>query len=508
LHHGPIWWGHRKVYDTRTGEPTIEVDPVNGPSAEEVVTRLLASESESGLAREFAERGIPCPQEQKWTAVHVRKIHDAARDPQSWAKLATRWTPEQLEASLEVLMLVKERESPSAIARHMNVEQYPHALPGEWDAAKIRCKALNPALAGLRVHQGEIIGDAVWKHVITPEQHYQLVAKLGDPSRVTNKDGTRVKHLLTGIMPCDVCEKGVRIRLLDWGPAYRCAAGHVLRHQDLTDAYVVEAVLSRLESPDANELFRTRPDDAEEVRHAVSEAKELRARLEGFTDKAADGGISPAAFARIEAKLVRKIEAAERRVREIGMTPLLAEVVGPQARTVWAGLSIGQQRDVLRAIVRPRLKRTVGGPWRVRTGVDRTDVALARTSCASPCRSELINSNDGPGLLCGDRGRRGLAVGLPVQLVHHRGKDVGQGFEGSGVSSCPSGRRSFSRARARTPGPAHLPDSSRVTTFVRLMPTSCSTHWPARRPGTAICQPASGCAPWGSLAQLTASRPW
>jgi site-specific DNA recombinase len=356
-HHGAIWWGYRKVYDPRTGEATVEIDPVTGPLAVELVERLLASASESGLAREFEERGIACPQEQKWTAVHVRKLYDASLEETSWARLSAGWMPEQLDAALEVFMLLKARESPSMIARHMNIGEYPHVMPGRWCAAKIRGIALNPARAGLRVHQGEIIGKAAWEGVITPHDYYRLLAKLGDPSRRTVKDGDRVKHLLSGIMKCGTCEAGIGIRHKDWGWAYRCKSGHVIRQQDKTDAYVVECVLRRLERPDALELFRVQVDADQAFRAAMSEAQELRARLDAFTDQAADGGITPERLARIEAKLMPKIEAAQRRIREIGMAPMLAEVVGPQARSVWAGLTIGQRRDVVRAIVRVRLMR-------------------------------------------------------------------------------------------------------------------------------------------------------
>ena len=60
-------------------------------------------------------------------------------------------------------------------------------------------------------------------------------------------------------------------------------------------------------------------------------------------------------------KLVPQIEAAEEHVRQIGVSPVVAELLGADARTVWAGLSLSQQREVLRAVVTPRLLPTRGG---------------------------------------------------------------------------------------------------------------------------------------------------
>lgn len=80
-----------------------------------------------------------------------------------------------------------------------------------------------------------------------------------------------------------------------------------------------------------------------------------------FIDSAASGGIGPERLSRIEAKLVPQIEAAEERVRAIGVSPVVAGILGADARTAWAGLSLSQKREVLRAVVTPRLLPTKGG---------------------------------------------------------------------------------------------------------------------------------------------------
>ena len=368
LHHGNDWYGHRKVYDQRTGEiAEIVADPEQGPVAKEAVTRLLGGENGTVIANDFNRRGISCPHEMKWISLHVEKLYHLPRDPETWARVTERLSPEQLDAAVQALVWVKEKESASTVARWLREGGYAHVFPGRWSGAKVRAIASNPALAGLRAHQGEIIGNGNWTGVITPAQHYRLKAMLGDPGRTTKKDGDRVKHVLSGVMLCDVCDAAVYGAVFETTKKgkritrriYRCgASGHVSRQKERTEAFVVEAVLTRLERPDAAELFRVEVDAMQDVTSALTEARELRARLDGFTDKAAEGELSAERLARIEAKLLPKIAAAESRAQQLGIAPVVSGLVGPGAREAWARLSIVQQREVLRAVVRPRLCRS------------------------------------------------------------------------------------------------------------------------------------------------------
>ncbi|KFU77754.1 hypothetical protein BB31_29235 [Amycolatopsis lurida NRRL 2430] len=357
---GPLGYGYRIVYDQRTGEAHREVDPETAPIAEAIVDRLIEEPNASVLVRELIEAGVPCARGHVWRADHVKKLQHVSKDPHGWAKLIDSLSPEQQEAAYEALVRVRE-DTPSQVAQQMNREQWVHPLPGEWNVSKVRNIALSPVIAGLRVFRKKIVGKGVWQPIISDRKRALIVARLGDPSRSSVRDGTRVKYLQTGILLCGICETPTRSTPLHRArPGYRCPHGHLMRDMERTDAYVVEAVLTRLESEDARELFRYE-DQADELTKAVATARELRARLDGFTDSAASGGIGPERLSRIEAKLVPQIEAAEERVRQIGVSPVVADFLGADARTVWAGLSLSQQREVLRAVVTPRLLPTKGG---------------------------------------------------------------------------------------------------------------------------------------------------
>jgi len=356
---GPLSYGYRIFYDRETGEAGREVDETTRGYAREIVLTLTETGNETALAMDLERRGVPCARATRWRADHVRKLHAISKDSEGWAKLTARLSPEQLDSAYEALVRVR-TESPSQVAKDLNKGQWAHPLPGEWNASKVRNIALNPAIAGLRVYQGKVIGKGTWEEIITEEEHNAVVAKLGDPGRSRVKDGTRVKYLLSGILLCSECEKPVTTGITGAHKVYRCQDGHLSRNMAKTDSVVVERLLLRLASDAAREFFQY-DGQAKELTEAVRTAQDLRARLDGFTDKAADGELSPERLARIEAKLLPKIKTAEDRARQIGVSPVVAQLVGPQAADVWETLSLSQQRAVVRAVVRPRLLPTVGG---------------------------------------------------------------------------------------------------------------------------------------------------
>lgn len=245
-------------------------------------------------------------------------------------------------------------DSVASIVNSLNERGVPCARSGEWNASKVRHIALNKVVAGLRVHKGQVVGEGQWPAIVTATEHASLTALLTNPARRTNKDGTRVKHLLSGIATCGRCESPVgRIRA-DGFEAYACRKSrHVVRLQARVDEFIQEALLTALEDPGMADLFRVEQTD--DIATAINEAKELRARLESFYRQAALGKISAAGLEAVEAELLPLVEQAEERVENAAVPGVLAGLVGPNARQVWAALSLVQKRAAIRAVMRPRI---------------------------------------------------------------------------------------------------------------------------------------------------------
>lgn len=303
--HGKLAYGYRIIRDERTGRavdrvPDEDVTDSEGnvvrvgtaPIVREIAKRLLAGESIRSITIDLNQRGIPSP----------RPVRKGPRKGE----------------------------------------------PGRWITQTITSMMKSPTYAGLRVANGTVIREGTWQPILTLDEHEQLVALLGDPTRKTHR-GSEPAWLLTFIATCGVCGSHVtrlRPRGIDM---YVCATNFcVSRSIKQVDRLVEQAVIERLEAPDVGDLLAKNDNQSAD---AFKEARELQARLDKFVDRAADGEISDASLGRIEARLKPQIEAATRRANASIRSPLVRELIeNGNARDKWPGFSMPQKREVVRSL--------------------------------------------------------------------------------------------------------------------------------------------------------------
>ncbi|WP_026919493.1 recombinase family protein [Gordonia shandongensis] len=302
--HGKPPYGYRVARDPDTGQSTGRApDPEQAPRVQEIIRRILAGDSIYRICRDFTDRGIPRPRSSDTNA---------------------------------------------------------------WDATTVRRIANNPAYAGLRVHHGQVVGPGTWEPIISVDDHERAKSLVSDPSRTTRpKTGDGPAWLLSGILACAHCGSPCVRNKTRGKPIYACA-GHRyaetgLRHCtgrviERVDPYVTEAIIRRLEGQD---LVDDLCASDVEYRAAADEAAALRRRLDGFTDAAAEGEVSPSALARIEAKLLPQIEAAEQRARS-RVSPLVESMRGAGARRRWDSLPMLDRRELVRALTASITLSSVG----------------------------------------------------------------------------------------------------------------------------------------------------
>lgn len=146
-------------------------------------------------------------------------------------------------------------------------------------------------------------------------------------------------------------------------PTYMCEKSSCIkRRADAVDFLVYETLMKRLERKDAMKLFVKAGDDA--MTEAHTEADTLHKRLQGFIDQASDGKLSPASLAKIEAKLLPQIDAAEAKGRTAVMSPLVAKLAGPDARKRWKSFSVKDRRTVAGSLLNVTIKKIEHGTTR------------------------------------------------------------------------------------------------------------------------------------------------
>lgn len=247
-----------------------------------------------------------------------------------------------------------------AVAQDLNVRQVPAPRGGKWIPTQVKRLVTNPRYVGQRVHRGVVVGEALWPAILDEKVWAECVRRMADPRRNTVRD-TSLKHLLSGSLkaPC-----GGRTRVLsNRGYAtYVCHDDYCIAvRTTYVEDFVTEMMIGRLERPDVLQLLGRSDGGAAASALAGAEADEKQLRLDGFVDAAAAGNISPAALARIEARLVPEIQDARRRAKAAPVSKLVRDVAGPQARQRWHSLTIGQRRELIDDLVELRVSRTVRG---------------------------------------------------------------------------------------------------------------------------------------------------
>nr|WP_051809911.1 recombinase family protein [Actinoplanes subtropicus] len=254
-----------------------------------------------------------------------------------------------------------------------------------WSQQALRIMLRSGRIAGLREHQGRVVGPAVWPGIITAEEHQQLRAVLDAKTRAP---GSRVRmHYLTGFVYCSDCaDKGVKMRPCPQAGKlkYKCSTdvggcnGRVIVLDDLReliDAYMV----ARLNDPETlRELAEREAADDGRAGELVDEIEAAERRLKLLKPALEDGDEDelPEVLATVRA-LRKRIKAARVELGEVTSRPDITTLDLPEMAKRWADLDLDKKQHLLALFV----DRIVIGPARrglARFDPDRVDVIPAR----------------------------------------------------------------------------------------------------------------------------------
>ncbi|WP_080730468.1 recombinase family protein [Rhodococcoides fascians] len=129
-----------------------------------------------------------------------------------------------------------------SIARSLNENEVPSLTGVKWTTQQVKRILRNPAYAGLRVFNDEVVADGQWPKILDLSTHQALVEKLTSyPAQ--NRDHNR-KYLLSGILYCTLCNTRM-VGGKTAFPSYRCTVnqggcGRLSRNAAKVDAFVLE----------------------------------------------------------------------------------------------------------------------------------------------------------------------------------------------------------------------------------------------------------------------------
>lgn len=377
LHRRPIELEHFVSTCTRAGVTDLvtlhgDIDLAKGDGLlhARIVSAVAANESDTKRRRakrkalEIAEAGIPFK-----------------GGPRPYGYEDDRVTIRESEALVvrEVAERVIAGEALTAIAKELEARGA-HTVGGNaWHAGTLRNFLLAPRYWGMREHNGQIVAKATWPGIITPEQGERLHLILKDPTRRTNRAARR--YLLSGLLRCGLCGSKLYSTPKDGKRRYGCMpapgrtnCGRVFIYADKLEAFVAEAVLMRLDSPNLIESMVGASDHAEIAQLGDQIAAE-QARMEDLAAMWADGKIGSKEWKiardRLEASMTANQRALSRLTNHDTIENYLGQ--GSTLREQWDGLNLSRQAGIVKAVLdyATILPATKAG----RTGLDPDRVA-------------------------------------------------------------------------------------------------------------------------------------
>ncbi|MEZ0072277.1 recombinase family protein [Planotetraspora sp. GP83] len=243
----------------------------------------------------------------------------------------------QADIVREIVTSIAKATGVLTLTRSLNDRGVPSPTGGQWTRATIRTIATNPAYVGKRVHRGEVIGGAIWPTLFeTNEDAFHAAgAILRDPARRTQRDSA-VKHLLSGLARCRVCTGPTWAGRHPRGHfRYVCeASGHFGLRKDPIDDYIEGLLIAALAAPDAAEFFAVKRDDSRLAEERAQIAR-WKTELEEGEELVETGEMTVHRLAKLEQRLLPKIEASEAKIRQAVVNPLLVSLIRTDPEEVW-----------------------------------------------------------------------------------------------------------------------------------------------------------------------------
>lgn len=250
-----------------------------------------------------------------------------------------------------------------------------------WMNATLRQIIKNPTIAGLRVYQGKIIGEADWPAILPVKRWEEVNQVLADSSRrvryVEEDNHSHPKWLLSFIAKCGYCGRPL-VRLLGVVPRkdgstrnnYTCphtGCRKISIDLERTDAYVTGVLLGWLSKPESLAVL-SGPEEQwlDRVKEAQALVTDLRRRLEDVAKEYSEGRISLSMLSQIEQHLTPQIEQASKAaVPPVTDENLAALLQADDIERAWNNLYLVEQRRLLKTLLDIRIEKApqLGGKF-------------------------------------------------------------------------------------------------------------------------------------------------
>lgn len=215
--------------------------------------------------------------------------------------------PEEAELVRRIFSDFKQGHTLKGIATALKEEGVETRRGTQWHSSTVRTILTNPRYAGRAVYQGRATGKlGAWDGLVSEIDFDLVQARLTDPRRKLNREGTERKHLGSGLFICGICMRPLRTN----GPRYWCPeGGHVTRAMPPINEHVLATIAERLSASDVAGMLAPVEDDA--VSALQEQLQALRGRLSNLESDYDRGYIDGLRYSSARGVVMAELKAIE-----------------------------------------------------------------------------------------------------------------------------------------------------------------------------------------------------
>ena len=227
----------------------------------------------------------------------------------------------------------------------------------KWQGSTLRRVLISPRIAGLREHNGEVVGKAVWPAIIDEATHDRLVGLLKDPSRRPFNYGRPRVHPLAGLVYCGSCGG----RLVSYlqprqGRGYGCrkdenpnCEARVRIVAEPLEAYIEGYVIDQWRNPRARKIAQSDDDRLKRIRKITDEMRCLQEQKNEALRMKLRREVDAKTFREVTAEIDAAHDQLAREHKSLTSEAAMPEL--PDPSLAWEDLSSGDRRTLTELLV-------------------------------------------------------------------------------------------------------------------------------------------------------------
>lgn len=227
-----------------------------------------------------------------------------------------------------------------------------------WRSPGVTAILTNPRIAGLRAHNGVIVGPAVWEPIITEEQHRRIKALIAQRA-VSGKRSPR-RYLLSGLLRCGRCggklfsaaRENTRRYVCLRGPDHG-GCGRLTVVASPVETLITEGVLHRLDTRELADALAGRAARDDRLAVLSDALADDQAQLQELSTAYGEKRFSMREWLDARRPIESRILAAEKQLAQATQTDALIGLPGngTQLRASWNSLNLTQQAAIISAVL-------------------------------------------------------------------------------------------------------------------------------------------------------------